>query len=374
MSLHCRSPPPLTHCILKRNPSCLPFPSRVKKIFPLLRHMRLSYCDNFEFTISTRPTLHSNILDYTQSPPHSSISPMADIANIASLADKTTRMKIADPEGKTTRTNIIGAEVECRGTSSMVHEGDLSSMNTIESGGETPSTNIVDLEGNITTTNITDTEARPFQFFRLPRELRDSIYDLMHDTVPVKLCDEHEGNYMCTLPEPRLTIRNAAPYIPLLILNKQSRAEYKERFRVRTIVLQLHYVSNTEFGEPVYCDGPLPLIKSINMDLTLIIDRGTSMWSIQRWLRTVLHRVTNAENVIIRMSVWIDQEIAQEWQEWRERPGTCAIMDSFVQMLQPTTLALYSRDEDIDDEGVRGPKTEQLREKWTAEGGWKTKT
>ncbi|KAK0343356.1 hypothetical protein LTR91_014425 [Friedmanniomyces endolithicus] len=299
---------------------------------------------------------------------------MADSADIASLANEITRVDIADSEGETAGTNIIGAEVESRSTSIVVSEGDVTSMNILKSGGDAPSTNIVDIEGKITTTNITDTEARPFEFFRLPRELRDSIYDLMIQDVPVKVYDSI--GTICEPPISYMTVCNA-PYIQPLILNKQFSNEYRQRID-KVMVLQLKYVSHTQFGEPNYLEDPLPSIKSVKLDLTLnwevdsSVDWTYSLHYNQQWLHTVLKRVRDAENITVRMSVRARQhETAQQWQEWRDAPRNCTALDSFVQALAPSTLALYSRDEDIDDEGVRGPKTEQLRQTWTAEGGWK---
>ncbi|KAK1059896.1 hypothetical protein LTR74_012312 [Friedmanniomyces endolithicus] len=302
---------------------------------------------------------------------------MADSADIASLANEITRVDIADSEGETAGTNIIGAEVESRSTSIVVSEGDVTSMKILKSGGDAPSTNIVDIEGKNTTTNITDTEARPFEFFRLPRELRDSIYDLMIQDVPVKVYDSI--GTICEPPISYMTVCNA-PYIQLLILNKQFSNEYRQRID-KVMVLQLKYVSHTQFGEPNYLEDPLPSIKAVSFDLTVNWEGSSSqledhsLYYHQQWLHTVLKRVRDAENITVRLSARAGQhQTAQEWQDWRDVPRNCAALDSFVKTLSPSNLALYSRDEDIDDEGVRGPKTEQLRETWTAEGGWKTKT
>ncbi|KAK0260118.1 hypothetical protein LTS09_005453 [Friedmanniomyces endolithicus] len=276
------------------------------------------------------------------------------MTDTASMADEITRTDIADPEGEITGTNISGAKVESRSTSIVVPDGDVASMNTMKSRVETPGMNIADLEGKITTTDTTDTEARPFEFFRLPRELRDIIYDLVaRDTVLVKIYDSVEG--ICEPPISNMKVHNA-PYTHLFVLNKRFSFEYSQR-----AVLLLEHVSYTHFGEPIFLEDPLPSIKSVKFDLTLD-------WE-------VLKRVCDAEKITVRMSVRAGQhQTAQQWQEWRDAPRNCAALDSFVQVLQPSTLALYSRDEDIDDEGVRGPKTEQLRQTWTAEGGWKTKT
>ncbi|KAK0303311.1 hypothetical protein LTR01_008184 [Friedmanniomyces endolithicus] len=320
------------------------------------------------------PDLHSNILDHTHSNLHVSISVMADMTDTASMADEITRTDIADPEGEITGTNISGAKVESRSTSIVVPDGDVASMNTMKSRVETPGMNIADLEGKITTTDTTDTEARPFEFFRLPRELRDIIYDLVaRDTVLVKIYDSVEG--ICEPPISNMKVHNA-PYTHLLVLNKRFSFEYSQR-----AVLLLENVSYTHFGEPIFLEDPLPSIKSVKFDLTLdwevnsLWNWNYSLYYNQQWLHTVLKRVSDAEKITVRMSVRAGQhQTAQQWQEWRDAPRNCAALDSFVQVLQPSTLALYSRDEDIDDEGVRGPKTEQLRQTWTAEGGWKTKT
>ncbi|KAK1080780.1 hypothetical protein LTR33_005253 [Friedmanniomyces endolithicus] len=299
---------------------------------------------------------------------------MADITDIASLADETTRMDTADLEGETTRKNIIGTEFESKSTSIVVSEVDVASMNTIKYGVENPSTNIVDLEGKITTTDTTDTGARPFEFFRLPRKLRDFIYDLMIQDIPVKVYDSIET--ICEPPVSYMTVCNA-PYIQPLVLDKQFSNEYRQRID-KVMVLQLKYVSYTQFGEPNYLEDPLPSIKSVKLDLTLGWEesssqlRDHSLYYHQQWLHTVLKRVRDAENISVRMSARAGQrQTAQQWQDWRDAPRNCAALDSFVQALQPSPLSLYSRDEDIDEEGVRGPKTEQLRQTWTAEGGWK---
>ncbi|KAK0947693.1 hypothetical protein LTR29_000950 [Friedmanniomyces endolithicus] len=296
------------------------------------------------------------------------------MTDIASMADEITRIDIADPKGKITGTNITGAEVESRSTSIVVSDGDVASTNTMKSGVETPSANIVDLEGKITTTDTTDTEARPFEFFRLPRELRDIIYDLVaRETVLVKIYDSVEG--ICEPPISYMKVHNA-PYTHLLVLNKRFNFEYSQR-----AALLLEHVSYTHFGEPIFLEDPLPSIKSVKLDLTLGWEENSSqlrdhtLYYHQQWLYTVLKRVRDAENISVRLSVRAGQhQTAQQWQEWHDAPRNCAALDSFVQVLQPSTLALYSRDEDIDDEGVRGPKTEQLRQTWTAEGGWKMKT
>ncbi|KAK1068639.1 hypothetical protein LTR12_006247 [Friedmanniomyces endolithicus] len=286
---------------------------------------------------------------------------MADIADFARLADETTRMDIADPEGETTRPNDIGAEGEKKRTSIVVSEDDVTSMNTMKSEGEDPSKNIVDLEGKITATNIVDTEARPFDFFRLPRELRDSIYDSLASNVAEVKCREPCAPWYLD----HVTVYNA-PYPHLLALNKQFSTEYTQRFGKVAKLLLVHEAciyEDCQFPRP---EHPLPFIKSVHIDLGFHYSEALLPLYENR-LCEFLDRVKNAEDVTIRARHTAEQyRTEQHWRAWRDAPRTCEQVESFTQILRPSTLEFSVVVADNPDYH----SWKCLRQTWTAEGGW----
>ncbi|KAK5732468.1 hypothetical protein LTR17_010524 [Elasticomyces elasticus] len=184
-------------------------------------------------------------------------------------------------------------------------------------------------------------ERHYFDFFDLPPEMRDAIYELLLvDRLEIK--QRRKG--LAELPV-TVTLRNS-PYPHLLLVNKQFSHEYRQRIHPFTV---LEFEDNGKtIDTSVFVPPLIPVEAFFKL---LILDTYTHIDQMQ------MHRT------------WITSMLTA-----MKRPATLSINvhDAFIEAIRPTSVKLYSYVESFDVDMSLVQTAVKLRQTWTVEGGWRT--
>lgn len=224
-------------------------------------------------------------------------------------------------------------------------------------------------------------EEKTFNFFGLPRELRDRIYDHLtgasKDAIRFVKC----SNYW-----PDEVSVECAPLIGALTLCHQFKDEYEERTRgYSTLIIKDLYCS---FESPVLM-SILRHLTRVSIEIVCTCFGGSRCWSVagcgaeidlnshERWIRSTLNQLADLEQVNITCLLPGDSAKSEWFGSWHSSLLLPAL-ESMVQLPRLHSLKIYPLQRADEEYGVmreyvRVPyeRQERLLTEWTKSEGWR---
>lgn len=230
-------------------------------------------------------------------------------------------------------------------------------------------------DGVASQTRLALNEDKHFDFFELPRELRDGIYDGL--TEDYALGRPHEclcpAAHMKPNPEVNLT---GGPKPALLVLNRQFEHEYKEWVRRSALLIYRdisHCFTSTKLT------GSLKDVSKFECHLTVYTgmesatthadEAASHVQMLQSALEATLEQVNKIQTLTVNVYVvMVSKATEADWLVLLQNSDFSFGLKELIDAVAPTKIALFTilgrHWEQIPDEDRR------LRRTWTEGGGW----